>query len=495
MNLTYLATKNNWLFFTILILLFGQPINAQKKKEIITVEASVFDKETEEPLPFTNVIIEGTSIGTITNEEGVFELSFNKKYANSNIIFSFIGYKNLSLPIKKFKNPDKIVYLESASTSLDEILVTVKSKYKELVKDAILQSTVNYSQKPMFLGAYYRELTKIDNHYTKFTDAACSIKYSPYNNTFDFRQSKINYMQFKRLEYEIKKVPFPEPRDLIADEKDYAKILALRKSDNLQKYKILEKSKEFEAIDSTNLKWVENNEIGGGPLRLTGADKIKRQTDFFNLELNDSYHFSNGGKSSYNDRVVYIINFAPKDSKNLRAKYKGNLTVDEESKAIISYRYELTNTAKKKLNQKFAAQLKTPESVEKKTKLSYITRTTTLLDYEVIVSYFEFQNKWYLKRINVKNQYHNSGDLFDDFLCTTESELVVNSIDFAESENHVNSNRFYSTFSNSLFNTKIPYNSDFWKNYSDLVATGVVGEALQDLESKSTLEEQFKNKK
>lgn len=494
MNLTFETKKSNWLLSVFLVLSIGFACIGQNQKQIITVEASVFDEETEEPLPFTNVIIEGTSIGTITNEEGAFELSFNQKHAGSNIVFSFVGYKNTSLPIKEFDDPKKIVHLKSISTSLDEILVTVKNKYKELVREAIVQSTSNYSQKPVYLEAYYRELTKIDNSYTKLTDAACSLKYSAYDNSFDFGQSKASYMQFKRLEYEIKKVPFPEPRDLLADEKDYAKVIALRKSDNLQDYKILEKSKELKAIDSTNLKWVENNEVGGGPLRLTGADKIKRQADFFNPTLIDKYLFKNAGKSIYNDRAVYVISFAPKDATNVQAKYKGTLTVDEMSKAIISYRYELTNQAKKKLNQKFAAQLKTPESVEKKTKLAYITRTTSLMDYEVVVSYFEFKGKWYLKRINVKNQYQNTGDLFDDFVCTTESELVVNAIDFTENKNLSKIDQFYSIFSNALFNQNIPYNPDFWKNYSDLVATGVVGKALKDLESTSSLEEQFRSK-
>jgi len=495
MDLTCKAKKSYSTLLIFLIFCIGLSGFAQNTKNIITIEASVFDKDTQEPLPFTNVIIENTSIGTVSNEEGVFELSFNQKYANGVVIFSFVGYKNASIPIKEFDDPKKIVYLESISTSLDEILVTVKNKYKELVVDAIAQSTTNYASIPVYLQTYYRELTKIDNHYTKFTDAACSIKYGAYDNSFDFRQSKVNYMQFKRLEYEIKKVPFPEPRDLLADEKDYVKIRALRKSDNLQDYKILEEAKALEAIDSTNLKWVENNEIGGGPLRLTGADKIKRQTDFFDPKLVDKYMFKNAGKSTYNNRVVYIISFAPKDASDRQAKYKGTLTIDEKSKAVISYRYQLTNQAKKRSNQKFAAQLKTPESVEKETKLAYITRTTTLLDYEVIISYFEFKGKWYLKRIRVKNDYRNAGDLFDDFSCTTESELVVNSLDFNEPEDLENTDRFYSIFSNSLFNQKISYNPDFWKNYSDLVATGVVGEALQDLESKSTLEEQFKNKK
>ncbi len=495
MNLALKTKKLNTILAALLLFVLWQPHYSQNSKKILTIEARVHDKETDEPLPFTNVIIEGTSIGTITNEEGVFELSFNQKYAKAKIVFSFVGYKNTSLPIQEFKDPKKIVYLQSISTPLEEILVTVKNKYKEFVDDAILQSTTNYSQEPIYLETYYRELTKIDNNYTKFTDAACSIAYSPYNNSYDFMKSKASYMQFKRLEYEIKKVPFPEPIELIADENDYVKIIALRKSDNLQDYKILEQSSKLKAIDTTNLKWVENNEIGGGPLRLTGADKIKRQADFFDPKLNSKYQFTYSGKSIYNNRPVYIISFAPKDAKDPQTKYKGNLTIDEKSKAVISYRYELTSTARKSTNQKFAAQLKTPESVEKKTKLSYITRTTTLIDHEVIVSYFEYKGKWYLKRIKAINKYKNTGDLIDDFLCTTESELIVNSIDFIENKNINKNEKFDSTFSNPLFSQNISYNPEFWKNYSTLVATGILGKALEDLESKSTLEEQFSNKK
>ncbi len=495
MNLTFEIKKPSYLLCVFLFLLFTEQSHSQSSKEILNIEAQVMDKETKGPLPFTNVIIEGTSIGTITNEEGVFELSFNRKHESKNIIFSFVGYKNSVLPIATFDDPKKIIYLESTSTPLEEIVVTVKNKYKELVDAAIIESSNNYAQVPVFMETYYRELTKIDDNYTKFTDAACSLYYTPYDNTFDFQKSKIGFMQFKRLEYEIKKVPFPEPRDLIADSRDYVKVIALRKSDNLQNYKILEQSNQLNAIDTTNLKWVENNEIGGGPLRLTGADKIKRRADFFDPKLNHKYQFTYSGKSIYNNRPVYIIGFAPKDSNDFEARYKGNLTIDEKSKAIISYRYELTSNTKKRLNQKFAAQLKTPTSVEKDTKLSYITRTTSLVDSEVIVSYFEYNERWYLKRIKVINNYTNSGDLFDDFSCTTESEMIVNGINSSENQKIERTNRFNSTFSNSLFNYAINYDSKFWKNYSTLVATGIVGKALQDLQTKSTLEEQFKNKK
>ncbi len=453
--------------------------------------AKVLDKKTEEPLPFTNVIVRGTSIGTITNEEGFFELTISAKYKKSNLIFSFVGYKNASIPIKLFSSNDKYVYLETESNSLEEVVLIAKNKYKEFIDQAIRVTSQNYAQAPTLLETYYRELTKIDHKYTKFADAAINIYYSAYNGMFDLQTSRVGYFRFSRLENEIKKVPFPEPADLIADAQDQAKIISLRKSDNLQKYKILEQSKELSAIDTTNLKWLENNEIGGGPLRLTGADKFKRQEDFFDPKTNSQYLFKLYGRSSYNDKPVYIISFAPKDPTNAKAKYKGEITMDENSKAIIAYQYSLTKLAQKQSSQKFGAQLKTPKSVEEESKLAFISRTTSLEDYKVYVTYSYYNGKWYLKRIKTTNKYLNTGDLFEDYTATTESELIVNNTQTDNIQPFPVNETFDSIFSNALFNLKLPYNQTFWESYSTLVATGVVGEALEDLESTSTLEKQF----
>lgn len=464
---------------------------SQNKSNTITIEGTVLDKKTEEPLPFTNVIIEGTSIGTISNEEGKFELVFSKKYLVSNVIFSFIGYQNTKIPVKKFKNPNKIIHLLSVTESLDEIVVKTKNKYKELIDEAITLIPVNYSQETAYLETYYRELTKIDDQYTRFVDAACSIRYSPYDDHFDERQSRINYIRFERSGSAIKKVPYPEAQEMIADEKDQVKIVALRKSDDLRDYKVLEQTDKLKAIDTANLKWLENNEIGGGPLRLTGADKIKRKADFLNPKINHHYKFTKESLSTYNDKVVYIISFVPKDSTNLLAKYQGRITIDQKSKAIVSYRYRLSSLAKKKLKQKFGTQLKTPKSIEKKNKIAFITKTTTLLDYEVVVSYSEYQNKWYLKRIKINNSYANSGDLFDDFTANTESEFIVTGVSKKELPSIIDINPFYSSFTNPLFNYSLKYNPFFWKSYSTIVATGILGKALNDLEAETSLENQF----
>ncbi len=469
---------------------------AQKKtkSETLTIEATVLDKDTKDPLPFTNVIVENTSIGTITNEDGMFELTISKKYESSSVIFSFVGYENTSITVKKITGANKKVYLQTASTSLDEIIVTAKNKYKELIDQAIALIPKNYAQNPVKLETYYRELTKTDTNYTKFSDAASTIYYTGYDPDFDHQISNTDYIQFNRLEKNINQVPFPEPEEFIADTRDQAKIVALRKSNNLKDYKILEQSKKLIAIDTSNLKWLENNDIGGGPLRLTGADKIKRLEDFLDPKINNNYLFTLYGKSSYDDRPIYIISFKPKDSTSLKAKYLGEITIDEENKAIIGYQYRLTKKAKKRLNRRFAAQLKTPKSIEKKTKKAFITRVTSLKDYKVYVSFSKYQDKWYLKRIKAINEYTNSGDLFEDYKVITESELVVNSVK-TDSIHRLSPDEIYkANFSNFLFNYHMPYDIDFWKKYSTLLPIGVVGKALEDLETKGSLESQFLGK-
>lgn len=474
----------------VLTLLFLGIFHNYGQKGTIVIEATVLDKETKEPLPYTNVIIEGTSTGTITNEEGNFELTVNKTHAKSNVVFSFMGFDNIKKKLNDFKIVGDTIYLKPSSTTLGDITIVGKSKYRELVKEAIGKFTENYPQEPTYMDAYYRELTRIDEQYTKFTDVASRLYYSGYENKYDYQLSRNDYLKFDRST-EMKKVPFPEPKDFIADSRDQAKIIALRKSDNLQNYKILKQTKKLNSIQISDLKWLENNEIGGGPLRLTGADKVKRNEDFLNLKLTEHYKFSLYEKSSYNNLPVYIIQFKPKDSLSQKARYSGKITIDEISKAIISYTYSPTSITQKRLNQKFATQLKTPKSVEKIIRKRFITRITELQDYKVQVSFSQFNSKWFLKRVKVLNWYKNTGDFLKNYTATTESELVINNIKTNEVSKLPESEIYQSTFMNSIFNYELKYNPRFWKNFNALIPTGLMGKALKDLEAENSLEKQF----
>ncbi|TKG94240.1 TonB-dependent receptor [Puteibacter caeruleilacunae] len=84
--------------------------------------------ESGEKLPGVNVIIKGTSTGTVTDFEGNYNLKVNDGLGT--LIFSFIGYEPKEVPIRQKKKID--VTLKSNVTELDEIIAvgygTVRKK-------------------------------------------------------------------------------------------------------------------------------------------------------------------------------------------------------------------------------------------------------------------------------------------------------------------------------------------------------------------------------
>ncbi|MCL7755075.1 TonB-dependent receptor [Polaribacter sp. Z022] len=123
-----------FLFITFLAL--GQIIVAQSKG---TLKGLLTDKETNnEPLPFANVLIKGTSIGTTTDFDGNYIL--NVEEGNHIVVFSFLGYKSIekafSIKAGQTVTLNQIMSAEEG-VSLDEIVVK-SSKTKESVSALLL---------------------------------------------------------------------------------------------------------------------------------------------------------------------------------------------------------------------------------------------------------------------------------------------------------------------------------------------------------------------
>lgn len=80
--------------FIIILLLFSAIGFAQNKG---TITGIVLDKEVDNtPLPFANVFIKGTTIGTTTEFEGNY--SFQVSPGTYTLVFSFIGYQTIEVP-------------------------------------------------------------------------------------------------------------------------------------------------------------------------------------------------------------------------------------------------------------------------------------------------------------------------------------------------------------------------------------------------------------
>ena len=85
----------------------------------------VLDEKTGEHLPFVNVQVKGTNIGTVTDESGHYFLK-DMPIGKQTIVFSFVGYETLELPVTMVEN--KTIELKATireiSQQLNSVVVT-----------------------------------------------------------------------------------------------------------------------------------------------------------------------------------------------------------------------------------------------------------------------------------------------------------------------------------------------------------------------------------
>lgn len=126
--------KKNLIFSTLLLFMFFSGFSQER-----TISGKVLD-ENNSPLPGVNILVKGTSNGTVTDSQGSFKIGAG----NSDLlIFSFVGYTTLELAVGS--QSDITVNLQPDIISLSEVVVTgYGSQSKRDITGAV--ATVNTEQ-------------------------------------------------------------------------------------------------------------------------------------------------------------------------------------------------------------------------------------------------------------------------------------------------------------------------------------------------------------
>lgn len=109
----------------------------------ITISGTITDSKNQQPVPFATLGIKGKNIGTVADENGVFNfiIDSNKVSAEENLIVSSIGYEPSVISLTKFKAGKQNISLVPSSHSLQT--VTIKpQKYKTKVFGRTSSSTM-----------------------------------------------------------------------------------------------------------------------------------------------------------------------------------------------------------------------------------------------------------------------------------------------------------------------------------------------------------------
>lgn len=115
-----------------MILLFGLMSVQMSAQDTGSIAGKMIDKEVnDEPLAFANVLIKGTTKGTTSDFDGLYEIS-GLEPGNYTVVFSYLGYETVEIPDVQVE-AGKVTTLDvpmaaSEGVTLDEVVVTTVAR-------------------------------------------------------------------------------------------------------------------------------------------------------------------------------------------------------------------------------------------------------------------------------------------------------------------------------------------------------------------------------
>ena len=122
-----------------------------------TVKGKVINADTNEPISYTNIGIEGTLHGTASNTEGNFELKIPDEFVSKNIYFSAVGFQNRVFPVKTlFEKEFNIVKIKSQSYDIEDVDIAAQNMVLvRILRMASENIPYNFIRGPFNLTAGY----------------------------------------------------------------------------------------------------------------------------------------------------------------------------------------------------------------------------------------------------------------------------------------------------------------------------------------------------
>ena len=365
------------------------------------------DAETGETLPSAHITIEGTSLGSITNEKGEFLLYIPAQNENKKIRFSYVGYLPASYEIKDVKGKNNIIVrLTPDAVSLEEVTVS-PFKSLELIQNAIAKIPENYGDTHVAKG-FYRLTTKNDIDFMHLSEVVMDQYYPGYGKKKEDNQVKLLKM-----------------RSIMDNKASHGLELGM-------------KPKGIMAFDLLN-----NRE---------GIDLLNKK----GLKKHDFYL---EGEINYHGHPAHVISFDQKEGQK-ESLYEGKMYIHQDSHAIMYIEYALSpsglqyakfgNGATRSVLKLMGIRIK-PKGDKTK------------------IHYKQFNDRWYLSHVESEGQLNISSEREHyNFPAFTRIDYIVTEIDTTQKEPFPNDETLGN--SKIFENQNSEYSEAFWENYNIILA-------------------------
>jgi hypothetical protein len=262
---------------------------AAPKEQFLVLKGSITDRKEKEAIPFCNVALIGTGLGSVSNDDGIFQIKIPSSHLNDTLRFSCMGYLSYELPIASVKDSFLSIALEKTIFRLKTVEI-VHYQPAVLLQKFFENQDQNYENNYTLLTTFYREIIRENKNYTDISEAVLDVLKAPYS-------------------YGI--------RD------DLVKFIKGRKSSDVQPF------------DEIKFR------LKGGPYYITKLDVVKNCETFINPEFINLFNYEFENKTLIAGRETAVISFSPVS--NLRdLLYEGLLYFDIETGALARVEFNYT---------------------------------------------------------------------------------------------------------------------------------------------------------
>jgi hypothetical protein len=269
------------------------------KERFIKLKGRIVDKESGTPIQYATIGIPSLALGTITNQDGVFNLSIPNLYIDSTLIISHIGYEPYRIRGRLIQNETPDILLKPTYISIQEIIIR-NIDARGLVAKAVKQRLKKYLPNEVYITSFYREGVLKNGNVVSYSEAVSKIYKSPYR--FDSRYDQVKLLRYRKIE---------------------------------------QKSRQ----DTLEVK------LKAGVRSSLDLDIMKNLPDFLNPDFMEYYEYSRNDIVVFNNRTAYVIGFKQKDYVK-DPLFTGVIYIDTEDFVILGADFEINpKLVKKTTNQ------------------------------------------------------------------------------------------------------------------------------------------------
>lgn len=273
------------IFFMAVNFSFGfQTIGTESYNEY---RGEVVNSQNGNPVASAYLMVNGTNISTITNNDGKFSLKLPEDLSEAVVTVTSLGFQSKSLPLSYFKPEDTRIELNESIEELSQVSLFNATDPKALVRSMLDRRGNNYLNEETSMTAFYRETIKRGRRNVSLSEAVLKLYKQPNNST----------------------------------SKDEIALIKARKS------------ADYDRLDTLALK------LRGGPFNALYLDVMKYPDFLFNRAELDNYTFSFAEPAKINNRFLYVVDFKQKNRET--PWYYGTLFIDAQTSTLVRANYSL----------------------------------------------------------------------------------------------------------------------------------------------------------